>query len=154
MIIMETRIGSERAKEITNKLPFDGAIHMDTIGYVGGLWLMWNTEKVHVTQLAESEQEIHVLVKVISSNLDYILTAIYASPRFCERCILWNNMKNVANLHDKPWFIASDFNEMLVDGDKFGDRIVSANQSLIFKECLDRCYMIDLIVSQIGTHLD
>ena len=127
---------------------------MDTIGYAGGLWLMWNTEKVHVTQLAKSEQEIHVLVKVISSNFDYILTAIYANPRFRERCILWNNLKNVANLHDKPWFIAGDFIEMPVDGDKFGGRTVSANRSLIFKECLDSCYMIDLIVSQIGTHLD
>jgi len=37
MIIMETRIGRERAKEITNKLPFDVAIHTDTISYAGGL---------------------------------------------------------------------------------------------------------------------
>lgn len=102
MIIMETRIGGERAKEITDKLPFDGAIHTNTIGYVGGLWLIWNTEKVHVTQLAKSEQEIHISVKVISSNLDYILIAIYDNPKFRERCILWNNLKNVANLRDKP----------------------------------------------------
>ena len=115
---------------------------------------MWNTEKVNVTPLAKSEQQTHVSVKVISSNLDYILTTIYASPRFCERCILWNNLKNVANLHDKPWFIVGDFIKMLVDGDKFGGRIVNAIQSFIFKECLDSCYMIDLIVSQIGTHLD
>ncbi|XP_030945883.1 uncharacterized protein LOC115970384 [Quercus lobata] len=105
---------------------------------------MWNTEKVNVTQLAKSEQETHVSVKVISSNLDYILTTIYASPRFREICILWNNLKNVANLCDKRWIIAGDFNEMLVDGDKFGGRTVSANWSLIFKECLDSCNMIDL----------
>ena len=27
LVVMETRVGGERAREITNKLPFDGAIH-------------------------------------------------------------------------------------------------------------------------------
>ena len=48
-VVMETRLGGERAKEITNGLPFDGAIYTVTIGYVGGLWVMWNSDKVEVT---------------------------------------------------------------------------------------------------------
>lgn len=40
--------------------------------------------------------------------------------------------------------MADDFNEPLVDEDKFGGRGVSINQSLLFKECLDRCRMVDL----------
>lgn len=39
-VVMETRIGGERAREITDDLPFDGAIHTDTIGYAGGLWVL------------------------------------------------------------------------------------------------------------------
>ena len=38
LIMMETQIGGDRAKEITDDLPFDGAIHTDTIGYASGLW--------------------------------------------------------------------------------------------------------------------
>lgn len=93
MIIIETHIGGEKAKDITDRLPFNGGIYTNTIGYASGLWLLWNSDKVLITQLAKSEQEIHVLVKVISSNLDCMLTAIYASPRFRERCILWSNLK-------------------------------------------------------------
>ena len=37
MIIMETRIGGARARDISDKLPFDGAIHTDTLGFAGGL---------------------------------------------------------------------------------------------------------------------
>ena len=37
LVVMETRVGGEKAKEITNRLPFDGAIHIDTIGYARGL---------------------------------------------------------------------------------------------------------------------
>ena len=37
LVIMETRLGGARAKEITDRLPFDGAIHTKTIGFTGGL---------------------------------------------------------------------------------------------------------------------
>ena len=32
-IVTETRVGGDHAKEISDKLPFDGAIHTDTLGY-------------------------------------------------------------------------------------------------------------------------
>lgn len=51
---------------------------------------------------------------------------------------------NVADLHNMPWVIVGDFNEPLVDGDKFGRRAVSVSRSLLFKECLDKCSMIDI----------
>ena len=62
--MIETRIGGERAREITDRLPLDGAIHMETIGYATGLWLLWNSDKVEITALANIEQEIHTVVKV------------------------------------------------------------------------------------------
>ena len=40
LVFMETRIGGERAKEITDRLSFDGAIHTETTGYAGGLWML------------------------------------------------------------------------------------------------------------------
>ena len=144
LVVMETKVGGVRAKEITDRLPFDGAIHTETIGYAGGLWLLWNADRVEVEALARTEQEIHIEVKVQSSNLSWIFSAIYASPRSEERSILWDNLAKVAELHKLPWVMAGDFNEPLVDGDKFGGRGVSINRSLAFKDCLDKCSMVDL----------
>ena len=48
LVIMETKWGGEKAKGITDRLPFDGAIHTETIGYAGGLWLLWNSDLVEV----------------------------------------------------------------------------------------------------------
>lgn len=42
LVVTETRVGGDKVKEITNKLIFYGAVHTDTIGYAGGLWLLWN----------------------------------------------------------------------------------------------------------------
>lgn len=94
--------------------------------------------------MASTEQEIHTMVKVRFSNVCWLLSTMYASPRSAERHILWNNLMNVADLHNMPWVIVGDFNEPLVDGDKFGRRAVSVSRSLLFKECLDKCSMIDI----------
>ena len=51
MVIMEAHVGSPKAKEITDRLFFDGAIHTETIGYVGGLWLLWHLDRVEITPL-------------------------------------------------------------------------------------------------------
>ena len=144
LIVMETRVGGDRTKEIMDRLPFDEAIHTETIGYTNGLWLLWNSDRVVVTSLATIEQEIHVSIKVRPSNSQCLLTDVYASPRFNERCVLWNNLLNVASLHNSPWIIVRDFNEVLVDNDKFGGKAVNANRSLLFKDCLDSCNMVDL----------
>ena len=44
---------------------------------------------------------------------------MYASPRIFERKVLWENLSKVIDLHNKPWIIAGDFNEPLVEDDKF-----------------------------------
>ena len=40
---------------------------------------------MEVVHLASTEQEIHIEVKVLPSNLAWIFTTVYASPRIVER---------------------------------------------------------------------
>ena len=37
LVVMETQVRGDRAREIISLPPFDGAIHTDTIGYARGL---------------------------------------------------------------------------------------------------------------------
>ena len=144
MVVMETKIGGDQAKAIINKLPFDRAIYFDTIGYARGLWLLWNSDRVEVSLISKTEQEIHATVKVCASDFSWILSTVYACPRFEERSIIWNNMSALAELHSMAWVITRDFNKPLVEDDKFGGRALSMNRSLQFKDCLDKCNMVDL----------
>nr|XP_023897074.1 uncharacterized protein LOC112008941 [Quercus suber] len=141
---METRVGGDRAKGIIDKLPFDGSVHTDTIGFSGGLWMLWDSERVDVTPLANTEQEIHATIKVRNANSSWLFTAVYASPRTAERHVLWNNLIKTVELQNLPWVVVGDFNEPLSEKDKFGGRAVSVSRSLLFKECLDKCNMIDI----------
>ena len=73
--------------------------------------------------LAKTEQEIHMEVKVLFSNLVwFFFSTIYASPRSEERCIMWENQTKVTELHNKAWVMVGDFNEPLVEENKFGGR--------------------------------
>lgn len=45
----------KKSQEIIDRLPFDGAIHIETIGFIGGLWLLWNSDMVEIEQLATTE---------------------------------------------------------------------------------------------------
>ena len=56
LVIMETKLSGARAKEITDRLPFDGIIHTETVRFTGGLWLLWNSDLVEVVHLANTEQ--------------------------------------------------------------------------------------------------
>ncbi|XP_065632987.1 uncharacterized protein LOC112028379 [Quercus suber] len=93
MIITETKVSGTRAKDITDRLPFDGAIHANNIGLTG---------------------------------------AIYASPRFAERKLLWENLITVASLHSMPSVMAGDFNEVLDGEDKFKGRRVQERINRVF----------------------
>ena len=57
---------------------------------------------MHVDVLAVTKQEIHAIILVRSQSLSWIIGVIYASPRFAERCLLWENLKLIASLHNLP----------------------------------------------------
>ena len=144
VVVMETRVGGERAKAITDRPPFDGVFHADTIGYSRGFWVLWNSDVVEVTQLAKAEQEIHVTVKVLDSNLSLVLSSIYDSPRLVECKLFWNNLSFIASLHQLPWLMVGDFNELLSCHDKQGGNSLNPRKVQLFKDRLDACGMVDL----------
>ena len=68
MVITETRLSSARADEIIKALPFNGYAVADTIGFAGGIWMLWRSDLVHVDVLAATEQEIHAMIQVRSQS--------------------------------------------------------------------------------------
>ena len=79
--------------------------------------------------LNATEQEIHLVVQVNSSNHPWLLSAIYASPRVNERHLLWDNLKMIAKLHNFPWVTLGDFNEVIFDSEKVGGRPINRTKA-------------------------
>ena len=144
MVITETRMSGAGAIELIESLPFDGSVVADTIGFAGGIWMLWRTDLVHVDILASTEQEIHAIIRVRSQSLTWIISAIYASPRFVERCMLWENLKLIATLHDLPWALMGDFNEVITEEEKAGGNPICQRRVRAILDCMNECQMMDL----------
>uniref|UniRef100_A0A2N9HJ77 Reverse transcriptase domain-containing protein n=1 Tax=Fagus sylvatica TaxID=28930 RepID=A0A2N9HJ77_FAGSY len=87
LILTETKLGGDRAAELAQSFPFDGFLCTNTIGFAGGIWILWKTATLEVDHLCSTEQELHVSVKVRGSNSLWLLSAIYASPRRLDRVL-------------------------------------------------------------------
>uniref|UniRef100_A0A2N9ERH6 CCHC-type domain-containing protein n=1 Tax=Fagus sylvatica TaxID=28930 RepID=A0A2N9ERH6_FAGSY len=144
LILTETRLGGDRAAELARSFPLDGFLCTNTIGFAGGIWILWKTEVVEVGHLCSTEQEIHASVKVRGSNSLWLISAIYASPRRSERRILWENLKIIASLNNLPWVMLGDFNDILLCEEKWGGNRPSNSRIREFRNCLNACNMIDL----------
>ena len=94
--------------------------------------------------LAATEQEIHALVQVRSQPLNWLISAIYASPRFAKRYVLWDNLKMLASLHNLPWAIMRDFNKVIAEEEKTRGNPINQRKVNAILDCMDTCQMMDL----------
>jgi hypothetical protein len=132
LILTETRLSGTRAMELAKSFPFDGFLCTKTIGFAGGIWILWKTEAMNLELMCSTEQEIHVSVKVSDYDPLWLLSAIYASPRRSERRIFWYNLAIIASLHNLPWVMVGDFNDILSDEEKLGGEGVLLAEFLNF----------------------
>jgi hypothetical protein len=143
-VVTETRMSGTKADNILRSLPFDGGFSTDTIGFAGGIWLLWRSDLVDVEVISATEQEVHALVRVSPSSSPWLLSAIYASPRFADRLVLWNNLKLIADSHNIPWAVMGDFNDIVSSDEKFGGNLICRTRVQAYLNCMDYCHLIDL----------
>ena len=118
IIVTETRISDSKAGDILRSLPYDGIHTTDPNGYARGIWLLQRKDMVDIEVLTTTKQETHAIFKVNSSDLSQLLSSIYGNLRFVEHLILWDNLFSISLLHNLPWAIVGDFNNVLNDSKK------------------------------------
>ncbi|GLT78299.1 hypothetical protein SLA2020_498390 [Shorea laevis] len=62
LVIMETKLVGEKAKEAVEALRFPKKVIVDSDGLVGGIWLLWDDMKYTVDILNAGSQVIHANV--------------------------------------------------------------------------------------------
>ena len=144
VVLMETRISGQRAVDVSIALGFDCVIRSDAEGFSGGIWLLWDSGLVTLDILQVNNQAIHATVQVHHSNPPWLFNAVYASPRFASRLLLWEQLTSFAESHNFLWKIAGDFNEILTSNEKFSASPASQRRISCFQNCLDNCNLLDL----------
>ena len=145
LIIIEPRIAEARAQGVIDTLPYSHSRCVDPAGFSGGIWLLWKEGPSFSVEIFTcSKHSIHALVKVPSPSLSFLLTAVYAPPQFNKRKPFWDCLQNLAMNISLLWILLGDFNDMIFEEEKLGGLPVNRTRIAAFRNCLDKCGLIDL----------
>ena len=111
LAILETRSSGDRARSIAKKLGFSEVKVVDAQGYSGGIWVLWNEDKMKIDVLGTTDQFIHLCWD--NGSFKSFLAAVYASPNPVKRQSAWSDLKNISLTMNGPWCIGGDFNSTL-----------------------------------------
>ena len=126
-------------------LPYSHSRRVDSAGFSSNIWLLWNEgPSFSVEIITCSEHSIHALVKVPSPPHSFLLTSMYAPPQFYKRKPFWDYLENLAMNISFSWILLGDFNDMISEEEKLGGLPVNRTHIAAFRNCLDKCGLIDL----------
>ncbi|XP_061337162.1 uncharacterized protein LOC133284184 [Gastrolobium bilobum] len=143
VVILEPRVSGVKAARIIKSMGFSNHYIEEAFGFSGGLWLLWNHEKLSLDVVDSSYKHIHCKVE-LPEQVPFLFTAVYANPRIEKRKELCDKFRLISQLHSDPWLIAGDFNEISLSEEKRGGAPVDTSRIASFVEVLNNCSMIDL----------
>ena len=74
VVLVETRISSQRAEIISTGLGFDSVVHFEAEGFSGGIWLLWDSDVVNLdVSLSIIKSSMPQCKLVLHSTLGYSL---------------------------------------------------------------------------------
>ncbi|KAL0394858.1 UNVERIFIED_CONTAM: hypothetical protein Slati_4452000 [Sesamum latifolium] len=80
-IVMDTRMHEERANPLIQRLPFIDSIILSSIGFAGGIWVMWNDAATTIRQMRLGARTIHNEVEHHTGEDPFLLTTLYNHPQ-------------------------------------------------------------------------
>lgn len=119
LILLETRVPSNRAVQVSNFGNFEEFVCVEAKGYSGGIWIFWRTRTVNLELLTLNDQVISIGV-VPGQKIEWVSTAMYVSPLEKYRKERWNYLGQIGPHIQLPWLLLGDFNQVLYEEEKVG----------------------------------
>lgn len=143
LILLETRCVTDVVQEIFKFSALTDSIVSEAHGFAGGIWILWNRDKLHLEPLAVHDQIVSVLVRSVVC-LIWVLSAIYASPNPFFREELWQYILQLGPLITLPWLLLGDFNQVLSGSEKKGGCPVNQRNMAALQAVVTGCSLVDM----------
>ncbi|XP_060202652.1 uncharacterized protein LOC132631070 [Lycium barbarum] len=92
----------------------------------------------------DTDQQLTLKLFNCSTDLDMIVTLVYAKCDRMERIELWDSMYNLASDMTLSWIVGGDFNVIVEEEEKYGGLPVTLNEVEDFRHCIQTCNLSDL----------
>ena len=101
------------------------------------IWLFWD-DSLDCSLIHDGGQSLTVLCHHKTTNVDFLLTIVYAKCTRSERQTLWRHLRHV-NPSSLPWLVGGDFNVVTSLDERLGGLPVQVSAMQDFNDCIDDC---------------
>lgn len=144
VILMETRTSVDGAVETIDQLMFHDQIIISAEGYAGGMWLLWNSNQVTLSQQRMSNRMVHAMISFNHAAQPFMLSAVYNYPQPHLQNQVWDELLQFSSNVTANWLVVGDFNCILNLNEKKGGGKIRLKKILGFRDCIAKCGLIDL----------
>jgi len=122
MIVQETKISTEKMREILNRNKnMYEMMGQDATGSAGGLVIMWNPEEIQFNNWISFPRILTGTSKIIGTKEEVIITGVYGPHTQGEKENFLQNLKALrCIIPGKQWIVGGDFNLIKSSGEKRG----------------------------------
>ncbi|XP_016168284.1 uncharacterized protein LOC107610797 [Arachis ipaensis] len=142
--LFETHTMFNNLKNFWDNLSFHCVGIEKTVGQRGGIWFLSSIANASCVVIDQIDQCITVKVSV--GNLVWLCSAVYGSPQFEKRSMLWDHLRSINLGHNGSWIVVGDFNE-IVAADESTCAYFSSHRASLLATTLDDCELFDLKVT-------
>lgn len=143
LALIETHMGGNQAQKIASIIGYGGHTRVDAMGFSGGIWIYWKPEFVTVEPILKHHQHITMNITRVGAQPWYF-TAVYASPDPSKRKELWDELKEFARTHNKPWLLAGDFNDTRFPSERSSSCSETTRRSRLFNDWIDDMQLVEV----------
>lgn len=101
LALLETRLHSSRIMQFLQNTGFTDMLTVEAMGFVGGIWILWDCHRVMLEPLVLGDQIISVMVQE-PLGPTWLLSVVYASPRPTDRDVLWEYLRELGAVVNIP----------------------------------------------------
>ncbi|XP_061357635.1 uncharacterized protein LOC133301939 [Gastrolobium bilobum] len=142
--LLETRIQGDRGDAIVKKLGFSKFFKHEAVGFMGGIWILWDDRDVEVEVIRTHHQYVHTRIHYIEEERMELATFVYGSPRRVEKIKLWEDLVDISDSVVGPWILLGDFNSVLRQHEKDEGLDVCWKSIQDMQDCLMDCRIADV----------
>lgn len=85
-----------------------------------------------------------ITFSITKGNKTWFVSAVYASPIFSMRCVLWQHLKNLrSRINNNPWVLLGDLNEVVQSNEVSGGTF-SHSRAQLMSSMMEDCNFMDL----------
>ncbi|KAL0387846.1 UNVERIFIED_CONTAM: hypothetical protein Sradi_2666400 [Sesamum radiatum] len=118
VFLLETKCSSFKIGQVRYRFRMNG-IGFDCEGRSGGLALLWD-KSISCTLRSFSKNHIDVTVMTDDISPTWRFTGFYGDTDITKRKLSWELLKQLSLQSNREWLVAGDFNEILMQSEKFG----------------------------------